>query len=235
MPMTWPTRSALKLDQISRQVRGRYRPRSCHSPARKRLPADGSERSSMSTTSTPRRHRGAPTSTPSRTHPANLWREKRPSQAFCPALMSSVDWSLLSTSLGDVADHSSVQIPEGVSLVNAVLTCGRTSRLGTPRVLPRDPTLATAHRRRSTPLSTRCYPLGGIGALREPPAYRARVGYSLAGLFSLWAGVSPQGRTRLPAGTAADARRRNFSVSELSRDRSGSHAFWTVDQQLSGG
>jgi len=86
--------------------------------------------------------------------------------------------------------------------------------------------------------------------LTDPPTYRVLVGYSLAGLFSLWAGVSPQvargcqpddalsqpGPSSQPGAPHVDAPTTTFQ-----RIGAVSGSFWFpglldyVDQQLSGG
>lgn len=107
--------------------------------------------------------------------------------------MSSVAGAPVVYLLGDVADHSPVQVPEGVSLVNIGVDLWEEnfSPWCAPRVFAKGPNFGDGAQKTLDTLINQVIPWAE-SELSEPPAYRALVGYSLAGLFSLWAGVSPQ-------------------------------------------
>ena len=109
------------------------------------------------------------------------------------AQMSSVAGAPVVYLLGDVADHSSVQVPEGVSLVNVGVDLWEEnfSPWCAPRVFAKGPNFSDGAQKTLDTLIKQVVPWAE-SELTEPPAYRALVGYSLAGLFSLWAGMSPQ-------------------------------------------
>ena len=131
--------------------------------------------------------------------------------------------------LGDVADHSPVQVPEGVSLVNIGVDLWEEnfSPWCAPRVFAKGPNFGDGAQKTLDTLINQVIPWAE-SELTEPPAYRVLVGYSLAGLFSLWAGVTQAGVTQAPAAT-------------FQRIGAVSGSFWFpglldyVDQQLSGG
>lgn len=109
------------------------------------------------------------------------------------AQMSSVAGAPVVYLLGDVADHSPVQIPEGVSLVNIGVDLWEEnfSPWCAPRVFAKGPNFGNGAQKTLDTLINQVIPWAEPD-LAESPAYRVLVGYSLAGLFSLWAGVSPQ-------------------------------------------
>ena len=141
--------------------------------------------------------------------------------------MSSVAGAPVVYLLGNVADNSPVQVPEGVSLVNVGVDLWEEnfSPWRAPRVFAKGPNFGDGAQKTLDTLINQVIPWAE-SELTEPPAYRALVGYSLAGLFSLWAGVSQQ----------LDA-----SAATFRRIGAVSGSFWFpglldyVDQQLSGG
>ena len=169
--------------------------------------------------------------------------------------MSSVAGAPVVYLLGDVADHSPVQVPEGVSLVNVGVDLWEEnfSPWCAPRVFAKGPNFGDGAQKTLDTLINQAIPWAE-SELSEPPAYRALVGYSLAGLFSLWAGVSPQvarGMSpQLSAGTAPQlsaaapqpgAPHVDAPVATFQRIGAVSGSFWFpglldyVDQQLNGG
>ena len=172
------------------------------------------------------------------------------------AQMSSVAGAPVVYLLGDVADHSPVQVPEGVSLVNVGVDLWEESfsPWWAPRVFAKGPNFGDGAQKTLDTLINQAIPWAE-SELSEPPAYRALVGYSLAGLFSLWAGVtqagvSPQvargcqpddapsqpGSSSQPGAPHVDA-----PVATFQRVGAVSGSFWFpglldyVDQQLRGG
>lgn len=107
--------------------------------------------------------------------------------------MSSVAGAPIVYLLGDVADNSPVQVPEGVSLVNVGVDLWEEnfSPWCAPRVFAKGPNFGDGAQKTLDTLINQVIPWAE-SELTEPPAYRVLVGYSLAGLFSLWAGVSQQ-------------------------------------------
>lgn len=107
--------------------------------------------------------------------------------------MSSVAGAPIVYLLGDVADNSPVQVPEGVSLVNVGVDLWEEnfSPWCAPRVFAKGPNFGDGAQKTLDTLINQVIPWTE-SELTEPPAYRMLVGYSLAGLFSLWAGVSQQ-------------------------------------------
>ena len=127
-------------------------------------------------------------------HPANpVARKTTISGLSIHAQMSSVAGAPVVYLLGDVADHSPVQIPEGVSLVNIGVDLWEEnfSPWCAPRVFAKGPNFGDGAQKTLDTLINQVIPWAE-SELSEPPAYRVLVGYSLAGLFSLWAGVSQQ-------------------------------------------
>ena len=96
--------------------------------------------------------------------------------------------------LGDVADNSPVQIREGVSLVSVGVDLWEEnfSPWCAPRVFAKGPNFGDGAQKTLDTLINQVIPWAE-SELTEPPAYRVLVGYSLAGLFSLWAGVTQAG------------------------------------------
>lgn len=167
------------------------------------------------------------------------------------AQMSSVAGAPVVYLLGDVADNSPVQVPEGVSLVNVGVDLWEEnfSPWCAPRVFAKGPNFGDGAQKTLDTLINQVIPWAE-SELSEPPAYRVLVGYSLAGLFSLWAGVSQQvargcqpddvpsqlGPSSQPGAPHFDA-----PASTFQRIGAVSGSFWFpglldyVDQQLSGG
>ena len=154
--------------------------------------------------------------------------------------MSSVAGAPVVYLLGDVADHSPVQVPEGVSLVNVGVDLWEEnfSPWCAPRVFAKGPNFGDGAQKTLDTLINQVIPWTE-SELTEPPAYRVLVGYSLAGLFSLWAGVSQQ----VARGCQHDATAPHVDAPAATFQRIGavSGSFWFpglldyVDQQLSGG
>ncbi len=194
-------------------------------------------------------------------HPANpVARKTTISGLFVHTQMSSVAGAPVVYLLGDVADHSPVQIPEGVSLVNIGVGLWEEnfSPWCAPRVFAKGSNFGDGAQKTLDTLINQVIPLAE-SELTEPPAYRALVGYSLAGLFSLWAGVtqagvSPQLGTGMspqvargcqpdaaPQLSALSAPQLDAPIPTFQRIGAVSGSFWFpglldyVDQQLSGG
>ena len=144
--------------------------------------------------------------------------------------MSSVAGAPIVYLLGDVADHSPVQVPEDVSLVNIGVDLWEEnfSPWCAPRVFAKGPNFGDGAQKTLDTLINQVIPWAE-SELSEPPAYRVLVGYSLAGLFSLWAGVSQPGAPHVDAPAAT-----------FQRIGAVSGSFWFpglldyVDRQLSG-
>ena len=185
-------------------------------------------------------------------HPANpVARKTIISRLSIRAQMSSVAGAPIVYLLGDVVDNSPVQVPEGVSLVNVGVDLWEKnfSPWCAPRVFAKGPNFGDGAQKTLDTLINHVIPWTESD-LTEPPAYRMLVGYSLAGLFSLWAGVSQQvargcqpddalsqpGPSSQPGAPHVDALAATFQ-----RIGAVSGSFWFpslldyVDQQLSGG
>ena len=167
--------------------------------------------------------------------------------------ISSVAGAPIVYLLGDMADHSPVQVPEGVSLVSVGVDLWEEnfSPWCAPRVFAKGPNFGDGAQKTLDTLINQVIPWAE-SELSEPPAYRVLVGYSLAGLFSLWAGVSPQ-----LSDAAAPQVARGYQPDDVSSQPGAPHvdahvatfkrigavsgSFWFpdlldyVDQQLSGG
>ena len=147
--------------------------------------------------------------------------------------MSSVAGAPIVYLLGDVADNSPIQVPEGVSLVNIGVDLWEEnfSPWCAPRVFAKGPNFGDGAQKTLDTLINQVIPWTE-SELTEPPAYRVLVGYSLAGLFSLWAGVSQQ----VVCGCQPD----NVPTPTFQRIGAVSGSFWFpglldyVDRQLSG-
>lgn len=145
--------------------------------------------------------------------------------------MSSVAGAPIVYLLGDVADNSPIQVPEGVSLVNVGVDLWEEnfSPWCAPRVFAKGPNFGDGAQKTLDTLINQVIPWAE-SELTDPPTYRVLVGYSLAGLFSLWAGVSQPGAPHVDAPAAT-----------FQRIGAVSGSFWFpglldyVDQQLSGG
>ena len=158
--------------------------------------------------------------------------------------MSSVAGAPVVYLLGDAADNSPIQIPAGVSLVNVGVEQWEEnfSPWCTPRVFAKGPNFGDGAQKTLNTLINQVIPWTE-SELTEPPAYRALVGYSLAGLFSLWVGVSQPGvsRSGTPQQVARGCQPDNTPVAIFQRIGAVSGSFWFpdlldyVDQQLSGG
>ena len=174
--------------------------------------------------------------------------------------MSSVAGAPIVYLLGDVADNSPIQVPEGVSLVNvgADLWEENFSPWCAPRVFAKGPNFGDGAQKTLDTLINQVIPWAE-SELTESPAYRVLVGYSLAGLFSLWTGVSQQVACGCQPGTATTpqqvargcqpddapsqpgAPHVDASVATFQRIGAVSGSFWFpglldyVDQQLRGG
>ena len=180
------------------------------------------------------------------THPDNPTARKTTiSGLSIHAQMSSVAGAPVVYLLDDVADHSPVQVPEGVSLVNVGVDLWEESFSPwcAPRVFAKGPNFGNGAQKTLETFINQVIPWAE-SELREPPAYRALVGYSLAGLFSLWAGVTQAGVSQQVArGCQHDATAPHVDAPAATFQRIGavSGSFWFpglldyVDQQLSGG
>lgn len=127
-------------------------------------------------------------------HPDNpVARKTIISGLFIHTQMSSVAGAPIVYLLGDVADNSPIQVPEGVSLVNVGVDLWEEnfSPWCAPRVFAKGPNFGDGAQKTLDTLIKQVIPWTESD-LTEPPAYRVLVGYSLTGLFSLWAGVSQQ-------------------------------------------
>ena len=156
--------------------------------------------------------------------------------------MSSVAGAPIVYLLGDVADNSPIQVPEGVSLVNIGVDLWEEnfSPWCAPRVFAKGSNFGDGAQKTLDTLINQVIPWAEL-ELTELPAYRVLVGYSLAGLFSLWAGVSQQVTCGCQPGTATGAPAAPQPVATFQRIGAVSGSFWFpslldyVDQQLSGG
>ena len=175
-------------------------------------------------------------------HPANPTARKTTiSGLSIHAQMSSVAGAPVVYLLGDVADHSPAQVPEGVGLVNGGVDLWEEnfSPWCAPRVFAKGPNFGDGAQKTLDTLINHVIPWAE-SELTDPPTYRVLVGYSLAGLFSLWAGVSQQvARGMSPqvsCGCQSDAPAATFQ-----RIGAVSGSFWFpglldyVDQQLNRG
>ena len=204
---------------------------------------------------TPDTHPSADTAThPANTaaHPANHTARKTIiSGLSIYTQMSSVAGAPVVYLLGDMADNSPVQVPVGVSLVHIGVDLWEEnfSPWCAPRVFAKGPNFGDGAQKTLDTLINQVIPWTE-SELTESPAYKVLVGYSLAGLFSLWAGVSQQvargcqpddalsqpGPSSQPGAPHVDA-----PVATFQRIGAVSGSFWFpglldyVDQQLRGG
>ena len=161
--------------------------------------------------------------------------------------MSSVAGAPIVYLLDDVADNSPIQVPEGVSLVNvgADLWEENFSPWCAPRVFAKGPNFGDGAQKTLDTLINQVIPWTE-SELTEPPAYRMLVGYSLAGLFSLWAGISQQvarvcQSDDVPSQPGPSSQPYAVPTPTFQRVGAVSGSFWFpglldyVDQQLSGG
>lgn len=154
--------------------------------------------------------------------------------------MSSVAGAPVVYLLGDMADNSPVQVPVGVSLVHIGVDLWEEnfSPWCAPRVFAKGPNFGDGAQKTLDTLINHVIPWTE-SELTDPPTYRVLVGYSLAGLFSLWAGVSQQ----VARGCQHDATAPRVDALAATFQRIGavSGSFWFpglldyVEQQLSGG
>lgn len=185
------------------------------------------------------------------THPANpMARKTIISGLFIHTQMSSVAGAPIVYLLGDVADNSPIQVPEGVSLVNIGVDLWEEnfSPWCAPRVFAKGPNFGDGAQKTLDTLINQVIPWAE-SELTDPPAYRVLVGYSLAGLFSLWAGVSQQiardcqpdvSQSSTPQQVARGCQPDNTPTPTFQRIGAVSGSFWFpglldyVDQQLRG-
>lgn len=174
-------------------------------------------------------------------HPANpVARTTIISGLSIHAQMSSVAGAPIVYLLGDVADNSPIQVPEGVSLVNIGVDLWEEnfSPWCAPRVFAKGPNFGDGAQKTLDTLINQVIPWAE-SELTEPPAYRVLVGYSLAGLFSLWVGVSQPYAD--PAPSQPGVPHVDAPTTTFQRIGAVSGSFWFpglldyVDQQLSGG
>ena len=192
---------------------------------------------------TPDTHPAADAAThPTASHPANpVARKTIISGLSVHTQMSSVAGAPIVYLLGDVADNSPVQVPAGVSLVNVCVDLWEEnfSPWCAPRVFAKGPNFGDGAQKTLDILINHVIPWAE-SELTDPPTYRVLVGYSLAGLFSLWAGVSPQVARGCQPGAPA-APHVDAPATTFQRIGAVSGSFWFpslldyVDQQLSGG
>lgn len=171
-------------------------------------------------------------------------------------MMSSVAGAPIVYLLGNVADHSPVQVPESISLVTVGVDLWEQnfSPWCAPRVFAKGPNFGDGAQKTLDTLINQIIPWAE-SELTEPPAYRVLVGYSLAGLFSLWAGVSQSSMSQRVAcdcqpcapaspqfsATAASQPDDAPIIATFQRIGAVSGSFWFpglldyVDQQLSAG
>ena len=180
-------------------------------------------------------------------HPANpVARKTIISGLSIHTQMSSLAGAPIVYLLGDVADNSPIQVPEGVSLVNVGVDLWEKnfSPWCAPRVFAKGPNFGDGAQKTLDTLINQVIPWTE-SELTEPPAYRVLVGYSLAGLFSLWTGVSQQVTCSCQHGTATvqqlsalAAPHVDAPVATFQRIGAVSGSFWFpglldyVDQQL---
>ena len=164
--------------------------------------------------------------------------------------MSSVAGAPVVYLLGDVADNSPVQVPVGVSLVHIGVDLWEEnfSPWCAPRVFAKGPNFGDGAQKTLDTLINHVIPWTE-SELTDPPTYRVLVGYSLAGLFSRWAGVSQPGAPQQVArdcqpddvSSQPGAPYVDASVATFQRIGAVSGSFWFpglldyVNQQLSGG
>ena len=163
---------------------------------------------------------------------------------FIHTQMSSVAGAPIVYLLGDVADNSPIQVPEGVSLVNIGVDLWEEnfSPWCAPRVFAKGPNFGDGAQKTLDTLINQVIPWAE-SELTDPPAYRVLVGYSLAGLFSLWAGVTQAGvsRSGTPQQVARGCQPGDTPIPTFQRIGAVSGSFWFpglldyVDQQLNGG
>ena len=168
--------------------------------------------------------------------------------------MSSVAGAPVLYLLGDMADNSPVQVPVGVSLVHIGVDLWEEnfSPWCAPRVFAKGPNFGDGAQKTLDTLINHVIPWTE-SELTDPPTYRVLVGYSLAGLFSLWAGVSQQVALGCQPDTATAPQLSTLAPSQpgaphvdapvatFQRIGAVSGSFWFpglldyVDQQLNGG
>lgn len=158
--------------------------------------------------------------------------------------MSSVAGAPVVYLLGDMADNSPVQVPVGVSLVHIGVDLWEEnfSPWCAPRVFAKGPNFGDGAQKTLDTLINHVIPWTE-SELTDPPTYRVLVGYSLAGLFSLWAGVTQAGMSQsgTPQQVARGCQPDDAPVAIFQRIGAVSGSFWFpglldyVDQQLNGG
>ena len=178
-------------------------------------------------------------------HPANpMARKTTISELSVHTQMSSVAEVPVVYLLGDVVDNSPVQVPEGVGLVHVGVDLWEEnfSPWCAPRVFAKGPNFGEGAQKTLDTLANQVIPWAE-SELSVPPAYRVLVGYSLAGLFSLWAGVTQAGvsRSGTPQQVARGCQPDDTPTPTFQRIGAVSGSFWFpglldyVDQQLNRG
>ena len=156
--------------------------------------------------------------------------------------MSSVAGAPIVYLLGDVADNSPIQVPKGISLVRIGVDPWEEnfSPWCAPRVFAKGPNFGDGAQKTLNTLINQVVPWAE-SELNEPPAYRVLVGYSLAGLFSLWAGMTQSAAATTPQLSTLTAPDAAAPVATFQRIGAVSGSFWFpgllgyVDHQLSAG
>lgn len=187
------------------------------------------------------------------THPANpVARKTIISGLSIHTQMPSVAGAPIVYLLGDVADNPLVQVPESVSLVSVGVDLWEEnfSPWCAPRVFAKGPNFGDGAQKTLDTLINQVIPWAE-SELTESPAYRMLVGYSLAGLFSLWAGVTQAGAPQqvargyqpdnAPSQPGLSSQFYAVPAPTFQRIGAVSGSFWFpglldyVDQQLNGG
>ena len=186
------------------------------------------------------------------TRPANpMARKTIISELSIHTQMSSVAGAPIVYLLGDVADNSPIQVPKGISLVKIGVDLWEEnfSPWCAPRVFAKGPNFGNGAQKTLDTLINQVVPWAE-SELTKPPAYRVLVGYSLAGLFSLWAGVShlvahecqlDDASSKPGPSSQPGTPHVNTPAATFQRIGAVSGSFWFpglldyVDQQLSGG
>ena len=158
------------------------------------------------------------------------------------AQISSVAEAPIVYLLDNMDDHSSVQVPDNVSLV--VIGVDQWEHRFSPwkasRVFAKGADFGDGAQDTFSTITEQIIPWAE-SSLPKPPAYRILVGYSLAGLFSLWSGLSQQNiaPNTFYASVPSTVNQKNKVIFQRIGAVSGS--FWFpgltdyVDKQLSSG
>ncbi len=169
--------------------------------------------------------------------------------------MSSVAGAPIVYLLGNVADHSPVQVSESVSLVTVGVNLWEQnfSPWCAPRVFAKGPNFGDDAQKTLDALINQVVPWVE-SELTEQPTYRVLIGYSLAELFGLWAGISqpstsqqvvrscqPDAPTAPQLSTTAVSQPDDTPIATFQRIGAVSGSFWFpdlldyVDHQLNAG